>query len=420
MTVLPLGKRTLARKTTATVLLFSASENGRWVAHFYVQLDFEANPRLEEPARVEADGPDRAPDQRVGRAVQRRFRTTICERRPSPGKSGWPRSTTPPRARPILNEILPDAFAVVRNAARRLCGKTWLVSAINPITWNMVHFDVQLIGGMVLHSGRIAEMATGEGKTLVATLPLYLNALTGRGAHLVTVNDYLARRDAEWMGEFYRFLGLTCGCVQHDQSPDVRRAQYACDITYGINSELGFRLLCATTAWPPAASSRSSAVTCYAIVDEVDSILIDEARTPLIIAGPATVSTHQYDKFKPGIEQLVRKQTHALQPAGQRGEGRARRRQNRGRRRMLLFKAKLGQPRNKALLRLLEDPVNRRALDKAELSFPPGHAQGRPLFALKEELFFTIDERAQESDLVRASAGTSSTPTIPRRSYCPI
>ncbi len=206
----------------------------------------------------------------------------------------------------ILNEILPEAFAVVRNAARRLCGKTWLVSD-QPVTWNMVHFDVQLIGGMVLHSGRIAEMATGEGKTLVATLPLYLNALTGRGAHLVTVNDYLARRDAEWMGELYRFLGLTCGCIQHDQSPDVRRAQYACDITYGINSELGFDYLRDNGM----ASTREQQVQrgyVFAIVDEVDSILIDEARTPLIIAGPATVSTHQYDKFKPGIEQLVRKQ----------------------------------------------------------------------------------------------------------------
>ncbi len=295
----------------------------------------------------------------------------------------------------ILNEILPDAFAVVRNAARRLCGKSWLVSD-QPVTWNMVHFDVQLIGGMVLHSGRIAEMATGEGKTLVATLPLYLNALTGRGAHLVTVNDYLARRDAEWMGELYRFLGLTCGCIQHDQSPDVKRAQYACDITYGINSELGFDYLRDNGM----ATSREQQVQrgyVYAIVDEVDSILIDEARTPLIIAGPATVSTHQYDKFKPGIEQLVRKQTmlcsrlvneaKGLLDDGKTEEGG-----------LLLFKAKLGQPRNKALLRLLEDPVNRRALDKAELSF---HQDTRKeeLYALKEELFFTIDERAQESDL---------------------
>ena len=295
----------------------------------------------------------------------------------------------------ILTEILPDAFAVVKNAARRLCGKTWLVSD-QPVTWNMIHFDVQLIGGMVLHSGRIAEMATGEGKTLVATLPLYLNALTGRGAHLVTVNDYLARRDAEWMGELYRFLGLTCGCVQHDQSPDVRREQYACDITYGINSELGFDYLRDNGM----ATTREQQVQrgyVFAIVDEVDSILIDEARTPLIIAGPATVSTHQYDKFKPGIEQLVRKQSmlcsrlvneaKSLLDDGKTDEAG-----------VLLFKAKLGQPRNKSLLRLLEDPVNRKALDKAELSFYQDTRKDE-LFSLKEELFFTIDERAQEADL---------------------
>ena len=141
-----------------------------------------------------------------------------------------------------LDQILPEAFAMVKNTARRLCGRT--VSVVDhPIEWQMVHFDVQLIGGMVLHSGRIAEMATGEGKTLVATLPLFLNALAGRGSHLVTVNDYLARRDAEWVGEIYRFLGLTVGVIQHDQPPDVRRAQYACDITYGTNSEFGFDYL---------------------------------------------------------------------------------------------------------------------------------------------------------------------------------
>ena len=295
----------------------------------------------------------------------------------------------------ILNEILPEAFAVVRNGARRLCGKTWTVCD-QPVTWNMVHFDVQLIGGMVLHSGRIAEMATGEGKTLVATLPLYLNALTGRGSHLVTVNDYLARRDAEWMGELFRFLGLTCGCIQHDQSPDVRREQYACDITYGINSELGFDYL-RDNGMATTHDQQVQRGYVYAIVDEVDSILIDEARTPLIIAGPATVSTHQYDKFKPGIEQLVRKQNLLCnrlisEAKNLLDDGKA---EEAG---VLLFKARLGQPRNKALMRLLEDPVNRRALDKTELSF---HSDTRKeeLFALKEELFFTIDERAHEADL---------------------
>ena len=208
-----------------------------------------------------------------------------------------------------LDEILPEAFAVVKNAARRLTerGHTFTVCD-QPMKWEMVHFDVQLIGGIVLHRGKISEMATGEGKTLVATLPLYLNALTGRGAHLVTVNDYLARRDAEWMGQLYSFLGLTVGCIQHDQDPSVRRQQYACDITYGTNSEFGFDYLrdngMATTREQQVQRGYN-----YAIVDEVDSILIDEARTPLIISGPATISTHQYDKWKPLVEQLVRKQT---------------------------------------------------------------------------------------------------------------
>src|SRR5467141_999328 len=208
-----------------------------------------------------------------------------------------------------LGEILPEAFAVVKNAARRLKERQHSFTVCDqPMVWDMVHFDVQLLGGIVLHRGRIAEMATGEGKTLVATLPLYLNALTGRGAHLVTVNDYLARRDAEWMGALYNFVGLTVGCIQHDQEPDVRRQQYACDITYGTNSEFGFDYLrdngMATTREQQVQRGYN-----YAIVDEVDSILIDEARTPLIISGPATISTHQYDKWKPLVEQLVRKQT---------------------------------------------------------------------------------------------------------------
>src|SRR5438067_6182793 len=172
----------------------------------------------------------------------------------------------------------------------------------------MLPVDVQVVGGVVLHRGRIAEMATGEGKTWVATLPLYLNALTDRGAHLVTVNDYLARRDEEWMGQLYTFLGLAVGCIQHDEEPDARREQYAKDITYGTNSEFGFDYLrdngMATTREQQVQRGYH-----FAIVDEVDSILIDEARTPLIISGPATISTHQYDKWKPLIEQLVRKQT---------------------------------------------------------------------------------------------------------------
>src|SRR5881394_1744819 len=296
-----------------------------------------------------------------------------------------------------LNEILPEAFAVVKNAARRLKDRKHTFTVCDqPMTWDMVHFDVQLLGGMVLHRGRIGEMATGEGKTLVATLPLYLNALTGRGARLVTVNDYLARRDAEWMGALYNFLGLTVGCIQHDQEPDFRRQQYACDITYGTNSEFGFDYLrdngMATTREQQVQRGYH-----FAIVDEVDSILIDEARTPLIISGPATISTHQYDKWKPLIEQLVRKQTMLCnRMASEAGDAFEKGEVELGGR--LMFKVKLGQPRNKQLLRMMEDPDKRRAIDKAELSFFTD-TRKEELFQLKEELFFTIDEKSNESDL---------------------
>src|SRR4030081_3040629 len=294
-------------------------------------------------------------------------------------------------------EILPEAFAAVKNAARRLKERRQSFTVCDqPMTWDMVHFDVQLLGGMVLHRGRIAEMATGEGKTLVATLPLYLNALTGRGAHLVTVNDYLARRDAEWMGQLYNFLGLTVGCIQHDQPPDVKREQYACDITYGTNSEFGFDYLrdngMATTREQQVQSGYY-----YAIVDDVDSILIDEALRPLIISGPATISTHQYDKWKPLIEQLVRKQTMLCNRVASEAAEKFEQSdiETAGR---LMFKVKLGQPRNKQLLRMMEDPDKRRAIDKAELSFYQD-TRKEELFQLKEELFFTIDEKSNESDL---------------------
>jgi preprotein translocase subunit SecA len=295
------------------------------------------------------------------------------------------------------DEILPEAFAVVKNAARRLTERQHSFTMCDqPMTWNMVHFDVQLIGGAVLHRGRIAEMATGEGKTLVATLPLYLNALSGRGAHLVTVNDYLARRDADWMGQLFTFLGLTVGCIQHDQPPEVKRQEYGCDITYGTNSEFGFDYL-RDNGMATTQEQRVQRGYYFAIVDEVDSILIDEARTPLIISGPATISTHQYDKWKPLVEQLVRKQTMLVNrmaseakeafDAGKVEDGG-----------LLMFKVKLGQPRNKQLLRMMEDPEKRRAIDKAELSFYQD-SQKEALFELKEELFFTIDEKSQEADL---------------------
>lgn len=297
----------------------------------------------------------------------------------------------------ILEEILPEAFAAVKNAARRLTERQFTFYVCDqPATWAMVHFDVQLIGGICLHRGTIAEMATGEGKTLVATLPLYLNALTGRGAHLVTTNDYLARRDAEWMGQLYGFLGLTTGILQHDQTPDIRRVQYACDITYGMNSEFGFDYL-RDNGMATSMEQQVQRGYHFAIVDEVDSILIDEARTPLIISGPATVSTHQFDRFKPLVDQLVKKQTMLCNRLASEAEelfsqGKL---EDFGR---TMHKVKLGQPRNKGFLRSMEDPEKRRAIDKAELSYHTESGKAE-LFAVKEELFFVVDERAHEADL---------------------
>jgi preprotein translocase subunit SecA len=301
----------------------------------------------------------------------------------------------PDEQQAALNEILPEAFAAVKNAARRLCGRTFSVCD-QPYTWNMVHFDVQLLGGMCLHRGMISEMATGEGKTLVATLPLYLNALTGRGAHLVTTNDYLARRDGETMGELYRLLGLTVGIIQHDQYPNERRDQYNADICYGMNSEFGFDYL-RDNGMATSKEQQVQRGYYFAIVDEVDSILIDEARTPLIISGPATVSTHQYDKFKPLVDQLFKKQTMLCNRLVSEAEAawEAGKPEDYGR---SMVKVKLGQPRNKGYLRAMEDAEKRKIIDKTELSFH-GDTRKEEYFALKEELFFTIDERAHEADL---------------------
>src|ERR1700742_2365311 len=187
-----------------------------------------------------------------------------------------------------LDEILPEAFAVVREAGRRAV--------------NMRHFDVQLVGGMVLHQGKISEMKTGEGKTLVATLPCYLNALAGHGVHVVTVNDYLAKRDAEWMGKIYEFLGLMVGVIVHDLSDDERRAAYGADITYGTNNEFGFDYLRDNMKFDIKDCVQRGHY--YAIVDEVDSILIDEARTPLIISGPTDQTTDKYVRVRQIIPKL--------------------------------------------------------------------------------------------------------------------
>ena len=210
-----------------------------------------------------------------------------------------------------LDEIMIEAFGVAWEACRRLAerGAVWSVWDRETV-WNMVPYDVQIIGGIVMHQGKIAEMATGEGKTLVAVLPLYLNALSGRGAHLVTVNDYLARRDAEWMGGVYRFLGLSVGFIIGNMTPDERRVAYNCDITYGTNNEFGFDYLRDNMA-----VRREQLVQRdfhFAIVDEVDSVLIDEARTPLIISGAVDKSTHRFEELQPRVERIVRQQTRLV------------------------------------------------------------------------------------------------------------
>src|SRR4051812_6896344 len=189
-----------------------------------------------------------------------------------------------------LDDLLPEAFAVVREAGRRVL--------------NMRHFDVQLIGGMVLHSGKIAEMKTGEGKTLMATLPTYLNALEGKGVHLVTVNDYLAKRDSDWMGRIYRFLGLSVGVIQHDMPDADRKRAYGSDVTYGTNNEFGFDYLRDNMKFD--LESMVQRGHHYGIVDEVDSILIDEARTPLIISGPSEESIDKYYRIDRIIPRLVK------------------------------------------------------------------------------------------------------------------
>ena len=314
-----------------------------------------------------------------------------------------------------LEQVMPEAFAVVKQACRRLCGKDVIVRG-HPLRWEMVPFDVQLIGGMALHTGKIAEMATGEGKTLVATLPVFLNALTGRGVHVVTVNDYLAARDSEWMGAVYTFLGLTVGCILHDQPPALRREQYGCDITYGTNSEFGFDYLRDNGM----ANNRDDQVQrghYFAIVDEVDSILIDEARTPLIISGPAVVhSDHNFDQVKPAIQSLVQRQqklcdqflnraeevVKELQPEdGSNPQNPEALEEEMG---LLLYKAKLGQPRSDRLMSLLEDPENINRMNRAEAMLYTDQTK-KMLYAQKEELFFAMDEKSHDADLTEKGRG---------------
>ena len=290
-----------------------------------------------------------------------------------------------------LNEILPEAFAMCKEACRRLCGTSWNVCGLD-LSWEMVPYDVQLIGGIALHLGKISEMATGEGKTLVATMPIYLNALVGEGVHLVTVNDYLALRDSEWMGEVYKFLGLTIGCIQHDMDFGERRAQYACDVTYGTNNEFGFDYLRDNMAIAP--EYRVQRRHFFAIVDEVDSVLIDEARTPLIISGPVESDSQRYQEMQPLVDRLVRKQTELANKMISEAEkmiedG------NEADAAFRLLAVQRGMPKNKRLMRLFKEGGARRLAQNMESDL----LREKRMHTLDEELFFVIDEREHTINL---------------------
>lgn len=294
-----------------------------------------------------------------------------------------------------LEDIELEAFAVVKNAARRLCGTTINVLG-HPIAWEMVHFDVQLIGGMAIHKGMIAEMATGEGKTLVATLPVYLNALAGKGAHVVTTSDYHSQRDSEWMGHLYIWLGLTIGCLKNMMPPPQRRAMYLCDITYGTNSEFGFDYLRDNMAHSPEDMVQQLGHN-FAIVDEIDSILIDEARTPLIISGPAPYSSTQYAELQPASARLVRRQrdlcTKLLQEAKELLE-----KDELDDAALKMYQVFEGMPKNKQLMHLVEEVSMRKLLEKTQMQMlkKENEAVAREL---RQELFFTIDEKGHDASL---------------------
>ncbi|QWX84571.1 preprotein translocase subunit SecA [Cellulophaga sp. HaHaR_3_176] len=326
-----------------------------------------------------------------------------------------------------LNEILPEAFAVVKETAKRFTNNTTLTvtatefdrelsgskdyvtlegdkaiwknswdAAGKEVTWDMVHYDVQLIGGIALHQGKIAEMHTGEGKTLVATLPLYLNALTGNGTHLVTVNDYLAKRDSAWMAPIFQFHGLTIDCIDlHQPNSDGRRAAYNADITYGTNNEFGFDYLRDNMAHTP--SDLVQRPHNYAIVDEVDSVLVDDARTPLIISGPVPKGDiHEFDELKPKVNDIVQLQRQYLTgvlaeakkliTSGDTKEGG-----------FQLLRVHRGLPKNKALIKFLSEEGVKQLLQKTENFYMQDN--NREMHQIDEALWFVIDEKNNQIEL---------------------
>jgi len=330
----------------------------------------------------------------------------------------------------VLEEVLPEVFSIVKDTARRLTENEEIVvkatdfdrelaenhdfveidgdNAIyfnrwsaggNEITWDMIHYDVQLFGGVVLHKGKIAEMATGEGKTLVATLPVFLNALTGNGVHVVTVNDYLSKRDSEWMGPLYMFHGLSVDCIdKHQPNSEQRRKAYASDITFGTNNEFGFDYLRDNMAISP--SDLVQRKHNYAIVDEVDSVLIDDARTPLIISGPTPRGEEQmFDEFRPRVEIIVKAQrelcTKLLAEAKAKLASGDKKEQEEGAKK--LFQSYKGLPKSKPLIKFLSEPGVKATLLKTEEYYMS--EQMRHMHEATDDLYFTIDEKNNSIDL---------------------
>lgn len=304
--------------------------------------------------------------------------------------------------RAILDDILPEAFACVKQAMKRLKGQSWDVCG-RQVKWDMVPYDVQLIGGIVLHQGKISEMATGEGKTLVAVAPIYLNALTGRGVHLVTVNDYLALRDKEWMGRVYEYLGLTIGVILNDMNPQQRRIAYGCDITYGTNNEFGFDYLRDNMATSPEDVVQVRGHY-YAIVDEVDSVLIDEARTPLIISGAVDAPTNQkYEEMNGAVKRLIDVQTRLVNQlvadaeklieAGNEKEAGIK-----------FLMALRGAPKNKRLMKAMKEEGIAALIQGTENEY----LRDKKMHEIDEELYFAIDEKNHSIDLTEKGRNTLS------------
>lgn len=297
-----------------------------------------------------------------------------------------------------LDEVLPEAFAVVKDTCRRLCGQEWEAGGTR-IKWNMIPFDVQLIGGIVQHQGKISEMATGEGKTLVATLPLFLNALSGLGCHLVTVNDYLAKRDSEWMGEIFKFHGLKVGVILNDMDSDKRREMYNCDITYGTNNEFGFDYLRDNMVVDKEHLVQRRHF--YAIVDEVDSVLIDEARTPLIISGPVEAPTHKFNEMNIRIKRVVDAQRSYVNTLAGEAEkilsSENPKKEETDKAGLYLFRAYKGLPKHKRLQKLLSDPNNKKLMQDTEMFY--NRDQGRNMHEVDDELYFVVEEKSHVTDL---------------------